>query len=281
MKMLTFVLTMLMLLPSMVFSAHVAVLETGVDERSREVVTFSDRQYMTNVLREQAVRILPADQGYTIMTRENILAMLPPGKSLEDCEGSCLAETGRNIAADYICKAFIGTFNGALTLSAELYETAGNKLVASFNGRGADLNALLEIIESKSQDFFGKIKDNGPAAPEEEPVAQDSLGSFEWPSESEAGKSIPANVEDKSGAGESRFKVRWIPVGIGSAVLVVGSVLAIVGNSQAKSTYNKGYADDSEYLKNREDIKSAQTLRKVGIGIAIAGMIGLGVSFAF
>ena len=63
MKMLTFVLTMLMLLPSMVFSAHVAVLETGVDERSREVVTFSDRQYMTNVLREQAVRILPADQG--------------------------------------------------------------------------------------------------------------------------------------------------------------------------------------------------------------------------
>jgi hypothetical protein len=142
-------------------ATHVAVLETMADGSAKDAVSYSDRQYMTNVLREQAVQVLPAEQNYTIMTRENIQQMLPPGKSVEDCEGSCLVETGKNISADYICQARLGSFGGALTLSAELYETAGNKLVASFNGRGADVNELLELIKQKSPDFFRRIKSKG------------------------------------------------------------------------------------------------------------------------
>ena len=140
------------------FAKYVAVLETVADQQAKETVSISDRQYLTNVLREQAVLVLPAEQNYTIMTRENIQQMLPPGKAIEDCEGSCLVETGKNIAADYVCQAHVGSFGGSLTLSAELYETAGNKLIASFNGRGADVNELLEIIKQKSPDFFRKIK---------------------------------------------------------------------------------------------------------------------------
>lgn len=59
-------------------------------------MSLQDRQYLTNVLREQAVKELPAAENYTIMTRENIQQMLPPGKAIEDCEGSCLVETGKN-----------------------------------------------------------------------------------------------------------------------------------------------------------------------------------------
>ena len=33
--------------------------------------------------------------------------------------------------------------------------------------------------------------------------------------------------------------------------------------------------------KKRNDAKSGQTLRSVGIGLAIAGVVGFGVSFAF
>lgn len=139
-------------------AAFVAVLETGVDPAVKDMVPLTDRQYLTNVLREQAVKELPASQNYTIMTRENITAMLPPGKSIEDCEGSCLAETGKNIAADYVCQARVSSFNGNFTLSAELYETAGNKLVASFNGLGSNLNALLKLIMLKSPEFFRSIK---------------------------------------------------------------------------------------------------------------------------
>ena len=159
-----FVLALCLTLVSGVFAKHVAVLETGADEAAKSSVSLSDRQYLTNVLREEAVKQLPAVQNYTIMTRENINAMLPPGKSLEECEGNCLAETGRNISADYICQARIGSFGGALTLSAELYETAGNKLMASFNGRGSNVEELLELIKQKAPEFFRSIKGNSAGA---------------------------------------------------------------------------------------------------------------------
>ena len=128
------------------FAAFVAVLETGADDDAKKIVSWSDRRYLTNVLREQAIKELPTYQNWIIMTRENISQMLPPDKSIEDCEGDCLVETGKNISADYICQARVGVFGKSLTLSAELYETAGSKLIASFNGRGGNVDALLEII---------------------------------------------------------------------------------------------------------------------------------------
>ncbi len=140
------------------FAAHVAVLETVADLNAKDKVKLSERQYLTNVLREEAVKQLPAEQNFTIMTRENILQMLPPGKAIEDCEGECLVETGKNISADYVCQARVGVFGGALTLSAELYETMGNKLIASFNGQGKNVNALLNIIKQNAPNFFRGVK---------------------------------------------------------------------------------------------------------------------------
>ena len=141
-------------------ASFVAVLETVADQLVKDKVSLADRQYLTNVLREQAVKELPASQNYTIMTRENIMAMLPPGKSIEDCEGNCLAETGKNIAADYVCQARVSSFNGSLTLSVELYETAGNKLIASFNGLGPNQSSLLTLIIQKSPEFFRNVKED-------------------------------------------------------------------------------------------------------------------------
>jgi len=160
MRFLNTVFVLLLCFVASTSAAYVAVLETMADASAKDIVSLSNRQYLTNVLREEAVKQLPAVQNYTIMTRENINAMLPPGKSIEDCEGSCLAETGKNIAADYICQARVGRFDGKLTLSAELYETAGNKLMASFNGRGANLSELLDLIKRKAPDFFRSIKGN-------------------------------------------------------------------------------------------------------------------------
>jgi len=138
------------------FAKFVAVLETVAD--SKDILTLSERQYLTNMLREQAVLELPAELNFTIMTRENIMMMLPPGKSIEDCEGSCLAETGKNIAADYVAQARIGKVGAKLAISAELYETAGSKLVASFNGLGADVDALMDVIKTKAPEFFRKAR---------------------------------------------------------------------------------------------------------------------------
>ncbi len=291
-------------------AAFVAVLETAADGSAKDSVPFLDRQYLTNVLREQAVKELPALQNYTIMTRENIQQMLPPSKAIEDCEGSCLVETGKNIAADYICQARVGRFGNSLTLSAELYETAGNKLIASFNGRGSDVNELLAVIEAKSPEFFHSVKElemfkRGKAGNSvvKEPVVADSsvaplpdsaqtkISVVETPlapkteavSENKVGASIPANVGSQAPAKEQSAKkgIHWVPLSIGAATTVTGVVLAVVGNSKAKNASEKKYSTEAEYKKNHDDAKSGQTLRGVGIGIAIAGAVGIGLSFVF
>ena len=292
------------------FATYVAVLETAADGSAKDCVPFLDRQYLTNVLREQAVKELPAVQNYTIMTRENIQQMLPPSKSIEDCEGSCLVETGKNIAADYVCQARVGRFGNSLTLSAELYETAGNKLIASFNGRGSDVYELLAVIEAKSPEFFHSVKElemfkrgknensvvketatvDSAVAPLSD-SAQTKISVVETPlapkteavGENKIGESVPANVGNDDSTKEKSAKkgVRWVPLSIGAAATVTGVVLAVVGNSKAKNASEKKYSTEAEYKKNHDDAKSGQTLRGVGIGIAIAGAVGIGLSFAF
>ena len=288
------------------FATYVAVLETAADASAKDSVTLSDRQYLTNVLRGEAIKELPAAQGYTIMTRENILQMLPPGKAIEDCEGRCLVETGKNIAADYICQARVGRFGSSLTLSAEFYETAGNKLIASFNGRGENVEKLLELIERESPAFFRVVRDMvqptvvpevAPAVAETVVEEQDSVRTqaneaydeldgkkVELPSikDNKVGESVPANVNtDEASTAAKKNGIHWMPLGISVAATVTGVVLAVVGNSKAKNAFEKKYSTEAEYKKYHDDAKSGQTLRGVGIGIAIAGAVGIGLSFVF
>ena len=156
MKRFAYLLFTVFLLSGISFAKFVAVLETMSD--GNDQLSLTERQFLTNMLREQAVRELPAELNFTIMTRENIMMMLPPGKAIEDCEGSCLAETGKNIAADYVAQARVGKVGDNLSISAEIYETAGSKLLASFNGLGADVNALMNVIQEKGPELFRKAR---------------------------------------------------------------------------------------------------------------------------
>lgn len=155
MKLLQPILIFTFLLASAVSATtHVAVLET-ISEKG--VIGRSEKMFLTDKIRERAKAVLPAYMGYVVMTRENINAMLPPGKSIEDCEGSCLVETGKNISADYVAQARVGKFGKQLTLTMELYETAGNNLVGSFTARKPDAEGLLEEIEHEADRIFAQI----------------------------------------------------------------------------------------------------------------------------
>ena len=136
------------------FATHVAVLETT---SAKGVITLEEKQYLTDVLRSEAVKALPAEQNYTIMTRENIVMMLPPGKAVEDCEGSCLVETGKNISADFVAQGHVGRFANNLTITVELYETAGNKLMGSFSSKAPGIEPLEVEIRQKSHELFAKV----------------------------------------------------------------------------------------------------------------------------
>ena len=333
MKQLHYFVVLLFVLAVNSFATFVAVLETGADAKAKDSVSLSDRQYLTNVLREQAVLELPATQNYTIMTRENIMQMLPPGKAIEDCEGSCLVETGKNISADYVCQARVGRFGSSLTLSAELYETAGNKLIASFNGRGQNVEELLELIERKSSAFFRVIRDMVPPSAVSEfiPVVADTvveekressqdiqinkvvektdsvvtLASEIYDEQDEkknellevseaeiaennavkeinVGESIPANVNaDVIENSTKKSGIHWVPLGISAVATVTGVVLAVVGNNKAKDVSKKKYSTTAEFKKYYDEAKSWQTVRGIGVGVAIAGTLGIGFSIAF
>jgi hypothetical protein len=57
--------------------------------------------------------------------------------------------------------------------------------------------------------------------------------------------------------------------------------MAAVFNSKAKSERDVEPVNPDEYNDQHDKIQSAQTLRNVGIGLAIIGAIGVGVSFMF
>ncbi len=137
------------------FASFVAILETVSRD---DVLTVSESRFLTDELRSQAGKTLPANKGFTIMTRENINVMLPPGKTVADCEGSCIAETGKNIAADYVAQARVGKFGDKLSLSAELYETASGKLLGSFTAVKTTVNELWEAIKNDSKTLFALVE---------------------------------------------------------------------------------------------------------------------------
>lgn len=154
-------------------ATHVAVLETTA---AKDVITLEEKQYLTDVLRSEAVKALPAEQNYTIMTRENIIMMLPPGKAVEDCEGSCLVETGKNISADFVAQGHVGRFANNLTITVELYETAGNKLMGSFSSKAPDIESLEVEIRQKSAALFSRIMASSFGKVDLQPVLTDKVG---------------------------------------------------------------------------------------------------------
>lgn len=282
---------LLLLCSSGAFAAHVAVLETGVDPALKKKVKLSDRQYLTNVLREEAVKQLPAEDDYTIMTRDNISAMLPPGKALEDCEGSCLAETGRNISADYVCQARVSSFGSKLALSAEIYETAGNKLVASFNGNGKNVDALLKVIKENAPEFFGKVKTNRDAG--SDGIGDNDLDS----SDADADKLAVARAKDVQFDDDDDDMPRsnkpinevptvkntqnrvWIRLGLisgGGVLLTTGLVLAAFAGEEDE--YETDY-DTWEMKKKKGDDGTLQF--GIGIALSIIGAAGIVVGFCF
>ena len=81
--------------------------------------------------------------------------------------------------------------------------------------------------------------------------------------------------------GKPGLRVHWIPLAIAGAVAVGGGVMAAVFNSKAKSESEKAPTTPSEYDDHLDKIESAQTMRNVGIGLAIVGAVGAAVTFLF
>ena len=103
----------------MAVSAAVADTYVAILQTRSTVLTAEEKEYVTDKIRTVARSVLPKDR-YSIMTQENIMMMLPPGKTLEECEGSCLVETGKKIAAHYICQGNVSKVGSSLSVTVQL-----------------------------------------------------------------------------------------------------------------------------------------------------------------
>lgn len=95
-------------------------------------------------LADRVRQIAQARAGETLLllTRQNLSAMLPPGTRLEDCEGECEVEAGRNIGVDYVIAGRVLPFESGLRAILTLHDTASGRQVASGHARGNDLRAI-------------------------------------------------------------------------------------------------------------------------------------------
>ena len=184
------------------FAAHVAVLETiqtDGDLDNREC------QFLTDKLRQMAVMTLPSAEGWTIMTRENISEMLPPGKSLEECEGSCLVETGKNISADYVVQGRVSHFGSLLTITVELYETATGKLVSSIAVKSEKAEGLLEEIEKNAGPLFRAINNT----PKEVQAAQETGAEKDVAADQPLIAGIAARTDNSGEKNQNKYKILY------------------------------------------------------------------------
>ena len=140
-----------------------------------------------------------------------------------------------------------------------------------------------------------------------EKASDDLVGRWIWNRDSSAIKAMPkvasktvssetivggktvstmdAGAQDKVDNGLPEAKKsngpRWVLIGISAATLIAGSTIAIVYNSKAKDESKKMPASQEEYDNRHGDIGKYQNIRTAGVGIAILGGIGLGLSFVF
>jgi TolB-like protein len=134
---------------------YVAVFETLADADS--VLTTAEQRYLTNELRKQAVETLPTGR-YSVLTRENLFALLPPGKDAVEClKGECLVDIGRNVGAEYAVQGTVSKFGSRLTFTVEAYDTKSGVLLGSFTTESPNADGLLDAIRAQAPTLFGKI----------------------------------------------------------------------------------------------------------------------------
>ncbi|MDR2582042.1 MAG: hypothetical protein LBC75_01005 [Fibromonadaceae bacterium] len=132
---------------------RVAILNT-VDDSNPEL-DFTELTYLTNRLREIAVKMLPENK-YFVMTSQSIVEMLGPERK-EECKNKCMLDMGKAISADYIGQARLGRLGGNYAISMELYNVVRSNLIGSFTGNAKDVFGLVAVINENAPAMFRKM----------------------------------------------------------------------------------------------------------------------------
>ena len=111
---------------------------------------------LADEVREAALVL--SQHEYTVMTRENMLAMLPPGADLSSCnDAACEVDAARKVGADFVVAGSIGRFSGRLLVRLKLFDTAEAALLSQRSVEAKGLASLRKKIAFESRVLFGHL----------------------------------------------------------------------------------------------------------------------------
>ncbi len=97
--------------------------------------------YLTDRIRAAALGAL--GERVKVLTRENLVALMPPGADLADCAGAdCEVETGRRLGARFVISGELVRLGETLKLSLKLHATDDGTLLAAEAASGPDAEGL-------------------------------------------------------------------------------------------------------------------------------------------
>ena len=152
-----YVAIVILLCPSLLIAAQkrIAVLEFTNEAglSSFEVETLADD------VRAASLVLSPT---YTVMTRESMMALLPPGTDLSKCsEAECEVQAGIKIGADLVVAGTVGRYAGDLVVRLKLFDTASAALIEQRTAEGANSKLLRRALEDEAKALFKKVRPRG------------------------------------------------------------------------------------------------------------------------
>jgi len=226
----------------------VAILEIIPSNENIEL-QLSEYRHLTDELRTRARETLPR-ASYSILTRDNIISLLPPDEDEAQCLAeSCAVDIGRAIGAEYITQGFIGKFGEMLTLTVELYESMSGNLLGSFVTESKDIMGLLATIREKAPELFAHL-------PKQKPQSESRFSGLK----DSQNKDVKANTQKS---------YNWLAISLdilGAAAIGFGIYQHINANSLYDDYKNLPH-DDRNALQKAND---AQKMRNIGLTMGTA-----------
>jgi hypothetical protein len=238
-------------------TAVLAVLELIPSSEVEEElsITIDELRLLSDELRGQAVNILPVNE-FNVLTRDGMIALIPADEKEAECLAeSCAVEIGRAIGAEYISSGKIAKFAGKLSLTVELYETMGGRLLGSFLTYGTSIEGFMETIKAKSPAMFEKVKNHyfsGKEKPKTEAIVETGV------------KSVETGIKKEE---PSSGLPTWVAVGFD--VLGAGAVGFGIYQDRRAASHKKDYIAIQEGTKGNfddayEKVASSRDMRNIG-----------------
>ena len=147
-----YLLLQLILLLSLGGHAHAKTQRIAVLELSNPAgLTKQEVTYLSDLLRRLASSELA--QSFLVIDKANVLELLPPEKTLEECIGACAVETGRLLQAAYIVTGDIIKFGKTLRVTIRMHDTSSGSLISSEVASGREVTDM----EAGIQEAGGRL----------------------------------------------------------------------------------------------------------------------------